>query len=93
MKRIWKFSTPDPNTEGPLHLMLPIGSKVVWLDQGQMWIEGDFPFSELDTRGAIFTVFGTNHPIGDHLRHVGSYQEGPYIWHVYVYAGDWLKIK
>jgi hypothetical protein len=84
MKRIWKFDTPDPDSDKDMHLMLPRGAKIVWVAEGQMWIEGRF--GEVEELEAIFSVHGTGNPIDEHLQYVGSYRSGPFIWHIYVYA-------
>ena len=86
MRKIWKFRIP-PQDE-PVHLMLPIGSKIVRVADKHIWIEG--AFSATNKREALFYTKGTDHPIEDQLRHVGSYQDGVFIWHIYVYAGEWL---
>ena len=86
MKKIWKFAIPPQDDY--IHLMLPLGSKIVFVGEGWIWVEGAFDGGE--RREALFTTHGTGHPIPSQERHVGSYRVGPFVWHIYVFAGDWL---
>jgi hypothetical protein len=89
MKKVYKWYI-EPKDE-PTRIMLPVGSKVVWVNKGQIWIEGSF--GQIEEREALFYTKGTGHPIiDDNLRHVGSYRAGVFVWHIYVYAGDWLEV-
>ena len=85
MKMVYKWNIAVSSIT---RVMVPIGAKVVWVEDGWIWIEGDF--ESIDRRECIFHTRGTGEPIGDHLRHVGTYRDRIHVWHIYVYAGDWL---
>lgn len=46
-----------------------------------IWLETDKDLPKICTR--IFRVYGTGFNIPDGQIHVGSYQDGEYVWHVY----------
>lgn len=79
MKTIYKYPLADSGL-----LNLPTGAKIVHCDVQRdiptLWIEVD-TVAELEERR--FTVYGTGHPIGDNATHVGTYFDGPFVWHVY----------
>lgn len=81
MKTVHKFAVVD----GSLIVDLPASAKVVRVAvQGGLlcaWFELD-PAAKKDTH-RVFRVVGTGHPIDDEEIHVGSCEDGPFIWHLY----------
>lgn len=80
MKTVHKFAVID----GSLIIDVPAAAKVVrFAPQGMMvfaWLELD-PSAPKVHR--VFRVVGTGHAIDDEELHVGSCEDGPFIWHLY----------
>lgn len=54
-------------------------------DVATMWIETDPDAGVMEERW--FRVFGTGHEISDHWSWVASWQQPPFVWHLYEYRG------
>ena len=80
MKTIWKF---DIEPTERFALPLPDDSKILEISNGYMWIEGSFFASMKNRNNETFAVVGTGTSVPDGFRHVGTYFEGAYVWHVY----------
>lgn len=52
----------------------PMGTPCIWLEVDTLWPYKDLP---------IYIV-GTGNPIPEGRGHVGSFVQGPFVWHVYI---------
>lgn len=75
---------------GPAPVSIPDGAEILYVNrQGQaicLWARVD-PTRPMTVRR--FGVFGTGHDLpmtSDSLSHVGSFLDGPLVWHVFEYA-------
>lgn len=94
MGTIWKF----PIDMDGFVLTLSSNARVVHVamqgDQPCVWIQHHPEAGEQLKRE--FRVFGTGHPIPNEwcwnvdAGHVGSWQDGPFVWHLYWKRGDQL---
>jgi hypothetical protein len=81
VRAVWKypvmvadeFTVTMPETHTVVHVALQ-GA------QAQMWVEVD---TDSETWPTTFHVEGTGHPIKSDSIHVGSWIEGPFVWHLY----------
>ena len=84
---VYKF--PFTSLSQPVQVNCSKQARVVLVDcQGKtptLWIEDDWD-GGLRSTWRNYMAFGTGHPIPDNAVHVGSFQMGSYVWHVY-----WLK--
>ena len=83
MRTLWKFPVTGLHGE-PVVLEMPRGATVVRFamqcGQPTLWAEVD-PDQECERRE--FAVLGTGHPIADGAAYVGSWEQGPFVWHLY----------
>lgn len=84
MRKIYKYSVRSGASAA-----IPAGGTVihVGLDPSKnscVWVEVDPGAPKTDT---VF-VLGTGWDVPDSLTHVGSWVEGPYVWHAYVKRGE-----
>ena len=80
MKTIWKFSLAKS-----LDVPMPRGATIVsvQLQEGFglcIWAIVD---SEAEQRTRHFVQVGTGHPIAEYLEYVGTWQELPFVWHLF----------
>lgn len=86
MKTIWKFLILNDQ-----ELELPEDYEVLYVDKDNkdnlpcMWILFDTEKSKVKKR---FVVGGTGWNFDHMLQYIGSWQEGPYVWHVGEYKID-----
>ena len=81
MKTVWKYQLANFN---PLQARISVESKIVhFAMQNQVptvWVE-------IVSDGALplrtFEIFGTGHEIPDYAKHVGTVQDGQFVWHLY----------
>lgn len=82
MKTVWKYEirgglkTPVPLPDGAkvVHAGLdPTGAPCVWAEVD----------TEAKTKKTTFFLIGTGHEIPDKTTHLGSFIDGPFVWHVY----------
>lgn len=82
-KTIWKF--PFQIIDG-FQLEMPKGSHIVLVEpqeeQPCIWAEVD---SEAPMELRTFLLFGTGHAVvnSDFASHVASFQQPPFVWHLY----------
>ncbi len=66
-------------------LPLPAGWKPLLVEEQNgtpcLWVELDTDDKELWNHH--FQVFGTGHALPDFGSHIGSWQSGPFVWHLY----------
>lgn len=80
MKTIYKYEIQP-------EIALPAASKIVYaaIDNKNMrptiWVE--LNPNEPSTERRKFEIFGTGHEIPLMAEHIMSYQEGPFVWHIY----------
>lgn len=90
MKRIYKYAIPlaDRATK----IMLPTDAKVVHVgcqesNAGTIWVEANFDAMTIDNEyECLFYVKVTGALIEDSLRYVGTFFDGPWVGHIYVYS-------
>ncbi len=81
MKKAFKY--PIPKRSAKFSLMLPIGFKFLRVNpQGEelmLWAEvKDVASTQVD-----FQVFGTGHEIPDEAKYLTTYDDGPFVFHLY----------
>ena len=80
-KQIWKYSLENI-------IEMPKGAEILTIDiqngqmfNAQMWVKVD---TENEMEKRIFEVIGTGQNFDDtNRKYVGTYQEGPFVWHVF----------
>ena len=80
-KQIWKYSLENV-------IEMPKGAEILMIDiqngqmfNAQMWVKVD---TENEMEKRIFEVIGTGQNFDDtNKKYVGTYQEGPFVWHVF----------
>lgn len=84
MKVIYKYTVPN---ERGTAIELPVDSQVVHvgLQRGDLMLWIEHGAVDANTRRAPrhFDVFGTGHEIPDDSRYVGTFFDGPFVFHVY----------
>lgn len=79
MRTIWKYPIGESFT-----LSMPTGARVVHAErQGQtlcLWAEVETTAAPAER---TFEVVGTGHPIPAGAVHVHTWQDPPYVWHLY----------
>ena len=80
MKTIWKYFFEFPQST----IAMPKGAKIVHVDvqrgEPQMWVLVE---STAEKELRTFVVHGTGHPIPEYHKYVGTYQEAPFVWHIF----------
>ena len=83
MLTIWKFPF---DIDDEIVINMPAGAKMLLVEcQNKvpcLWAEVDSA-SELESYR--FAIVGTGHPVPEdlHLEHIGSFQDSPFVWHLY----------
>lgn len=80
-KQIWKYSLENI-------IEMPKGAEILTIDiqngqmfNVQMWVKVD---TENEMEKRMFEVIGTGQNFDDtNRKYVGTYQQGPYVWHVF----------
>lgn len=78
---VWKFRIPMdeefcleiPSDPDILHVDVQHGDPCLWAR-----VDPDRPFAKY-----TFYIVGTGHDIPPGLAHVGTWQEGPFVWHLF----------
>ena len=84
MRTIYKYPVPvDGNP-----LSIPGLRKIVHVGQdpmgkATMWVEVD---TDKPATLYHFGVIGTGHHIPDHSKHLGTFIDGPFVWHIYQFG-------
>ena len=82
MPQIWKFDVAP--TAGPQVVKAPgLSDAVLFAMQGNhphVWMRVEPGQPEVERR---IQVVGTGHEIPGDWRHVGSLQDGPFVWHLF----------
>lgn len=80
MRAVWKFDLED----GPV-LRLPVGATVLTAQSQAgrlcLWAVVDPEAAREDRK---VHVIGTGQPVPEDVQYVGTVQEGPFVWHVFV---------
>jgi hypothetical protein len=88
MKTIWKFEMPGPACV----IDMPVGAQVIRIArQGAaicLWaiVESD---NALEKR--VFATIGTGRPIPLDGRYLGTWDDGPFVWHLFEPAASGAK--
>ena len=80
-KQIWKYSLENV-------IEMPKGAEILTIDiqngqmfNAQMWVKVN---TENEMEKRMFEVIGTGQNFDDtNKKYVGTYQEGPFVWHVF----------
>lgn len=87
MKTIYKYKL---EFEGSTKIKLPYGSKVVHVGLdlsrvARIWVEQhpDKGWPQINYTERKFYIYGTGHDIPGAAEHVGTFKDGPFVWHVY----------
>ena len=89
MKVVYKYEIP--NDRGHV-VKLPADARVVQVgmqdDRLMLWAEHGWPDANTSHVARYFDVFGTGHPIPFESEYVGTFFDGPYVFHVYEITAD-----
>lgn len=83
MRTVWKYVIP---IDGGIHeFVVPLDAELAHVGQQEqgyvtMWLVID---SEQPKQVARFQVVGTGFPIPENWEHVGTVQEGAFVWHLF----------
>lgn len=81
MKQVWKYSLPNGSAE----IEMPAYAEVVHVglqnDVLQIWAVVDPDAKRKELR--VFHVYGTGHGIRDNAKHVGTWFDAPFVWHLF----------
>jgi hypothetical protein len=81
MKAIWKFKLPAPRAV----IDMPVGAQVIRVArQGPvicLWAIVKTDNNTLERRQ--FVTVGTGSPIPDDGRYLGTWDDGPFVWHLF----------
>jgi hypothetical protein len=84
MKVVYKYAVSPHNGKA---VELPRPAKIVKVgmqgDTLMLWAEHGVPDANTSHVTRHFDVFGTGHPIPEDAVHVGTFFDGPFVWHVY----------
>lgn len=79
MKTIWKFTITPSYSQ-----VFGQGAAIRYVDKqgdsGMLWVEVD---SEAPLEKRYFQVFGTGHCIPPSAIYLGSWQDPPFVWHLF----------
>lgn len=69
-------------------LRMPAGTRILHVEtQGGtpcLWALVDTTHHEV---GWVFRIYGTGHPIAEAGDHVATFQQGPFVWHMFLVGG------
>lgn len=85
-KAIWKF--PLKMTAYYQTIEMPTGARIVYVGinpgdegrRGAIWAEVE---TALPTEKRYFFIVGTGQPIPEGTTYIGTYDQSPFIWHIY----------
>lgn len=82
MKQVWKY----PLTMGINEVLLPAEHKIVHvaLQHGNITMWAEVSLANVPYKPIPVSVVGTGHDIPEDTEHVGTFMDGPFVWHVYV---------
>lgn len=94
MQAIWKFPLAFQHDDPVCEVQMPVGAVIVrfavqsvpvppapsWQHTPTIWALVD---SDAPTIVRRFAVFGTGHPLPVGAQYVGTYDAGPFVWHVF----------
>lgn len=94
MQAIWKFPLPFQHDDPVCEVQMPVGAAILrfavqsvpvppapsWEYTPCIWalVDSDAPMV-----ARRFTVYGTGHPLPALAEYVGTYDAGPFVWHVF----------
>lgn len=95
MRQIWKFPLGVAPDDATVTLEMPAGAQIVQFAGGEhsavfaptIWAIVD---TDEQPEPRRFTVYGTGHPLPRNGRHIGTYFDGPFVWHVFELVGEAL---
>jgi hypothetical protein len=81
VKTIWKFPfelsdaavIEMPQRAKVLHVAAQNGAPTIWA----------LVDTEAPKEPRTFRIVGTGHPIPEDVKHAGTFQQGPFVWHVF----------
>lgn len=84
-KTIWKYGLQDAFSPAGVRLPLPEGARVLTVqvqpgNGAQLWAE---VHSEIQGPPRTFKIFGTGHEIPDNAKYIATWQDTPFVWHLY----------
>lgn len=89
MRSVWKFPLGVRLDDKAAEVTMPAGAAIVHfaLQGGEptVWAQVD---SDEAPEVRRFRIFGTGHPLPRGSRHVGTYGDGPFVWHVFEMVGE-----
>jgi len=82
MRTVWKY-TFEISDDEQVRIM-PSNARPLFVEMQDfvpcLWAEVD---TASKSRPFTFRIFGTGHVIPDGYEHVGTFQQPPYVWHLY----------
>lgn len=97
MRRIFKFPLPIAPDDETGEVTMPAGAQVVHFEAYPYGSQGSaqpkptvWALVDDDEEPEVrrFRIYGTGHPLPRHSRHVGTYGDGPFVWHVFELLGE-----
>jgi hypothetical protein len=83
-KTIWKFPLENMLGGSRLQAQMPQDARILTVqvqdDTPHLWAEA-YPDNPLETRR--FAVVGTGQPVPPGAIYIGTWQEAPFVWHLY----------
>ena len=81
MNTVWKFNL-SPGDESEIEM--PVGAKVLMAgEQNGVWCLWASVDPDAMKERRLFRITGTGHPIPDGVKHIASFQQPPFVWHVW----------
>ena len=80
MKTIWKFPLQGLTTQLEMPYQARILSLQIQDGKPTLWAEVD---TEAERETRTFQIKGTGHPLSDLEFYVGTFQDPPFVWHLY----------
>lgn len=79
--RIYKYALQVCDTQ---LVMMPAGAKILDFQiQADEWCIWALVDDTVVMAEVTIHVRGTGHPIPEHVRYIGTAQQGPYVWHAF----------
>lgn len=91
--RIWKFPIAFGSDIPKLDISMPKGARIIHAGPDPsgrpcVWVECIPRIPSEETEKRFFTVIGTGWEVPDKGKHVASYVDGSFVWHIYEILSD-----
>lgn len=83
-RTVWKFPLTGITVEGEVNLRMPVNSQplCIQVQEGKpcLWVLAYPNNPQMDYH---FYIVGTGQPVESDWQYVGTWQEPPYVWHLF----------